>query len=86
MLEAPILYFLRLLTLMAVIFSLKPPSFEKFSQTRSKYFVVSDIACLISTIVIFAIVLSVRLSANSMKYFGSLCSTPNFAIVDASSE
>ena len=79
-------YYLRLFSLMAVIFSRKPPSFEKLSHTRSMYFVVSDIACLISMITIFAIVLSGRLSASSIKYFGSLCSTANLAIVDASSE
>ncbi len=79
-------YYLRFFTLMAVIFSRKPPSFEKLSHTRSMYFVVSDIACLISMITIFAIVLSGRLSASSIKYFGSLCSTANLAIVDASSE
>ena len=61
-------YFLfRTLSLTCVIFSRKPPSLAKFSLTRSRYLWISDIACLISTIVIFATTSSFLSSARDTK-------------------
>ena len=60
-------YFFRFSIRICVICSLNPPSFAKFSLTRSKYLCISVNPCLISTIAIFAIVSSLRLSASDVK-------------------
>lgn len=60
-------YLFRFSSRICVIRSLKPPSFAKFSLTRSKYLCISINPCFISTIAILAIVSSFRLSASDVK-------------------
>ena len=60
-------YLFRFSSRICVICSLKPPSFAKFSLTRSKYLCISINPCFISTIAILAIVSSFRLSASDVK-------------------